>query len=859
MNARPRHGSAERAGRGGLEALFGRGAKAVRRRFGVGAFAAVVVLVTVGSLLSWRQYDDGKSRALNEMRTRVVLASTVLDTYFAGQLAVLRSIAAAPAVVRTDVPAMATYFAKIQKSSKPPPFTGGLGWIDRGGVLRVSDTRPRGARVDLSDRSYVKVAISTGRAFISEGLTTRVDNRRVVVMAVPTRDRRGRITGVLTGLLKLRISATNRRAIDLGYVGLAIIDRAGQQLTLASFARPANRDLLGRIRRGEGVLKDTRGLDGSPDRAVAFANSKAPGWITVIDRPRSDVFASARRALILELASIAAAALVVLTIVGWAIVRSRRDMEAGQAQVRQWDELSQSLGQASAAAEVSAALGAALRQSLSNASSIVAVRADDGGVAPRIWTFAPLDTARVDEHDPRVTRLASLAMEAETPLRLATPESVAAALGESAVVPEAWAGSVYGIPLIVGGEAIGSVTLLLPRGHTLDAATEALVAANADQAARALARARRHEREHGVAVELQRSLLPAELPFVEGLDMAGRYTAGGVGLEVGGDWYDAVRRPDGIVHFTVGDVAGRGIPAAVLMGQLRNVFRALAYEHTSPAEIARRLTRHVPDAGMATAVFLALDPLTGELRYASAGHPPTVLVDAVSGETTLLDQAASPPLGWADPATITDARLTVPSQVTLLMYTDGLVERRGRNIDEGIARVTELLAERPELAADEASDRLIEEIIAPLAATDDVAVLLVRVSGVPSVVKIEIPSDPSTLRELRARLRTWLTRRGVDKAQLTDTIIAVSEACNNAMEHAYVDRDGPIRLTLEHGARALRISVEDEGAWRAPSHDPTRGRGMMIMEGTMNTVNVRRSESGTRVELELELASGRPV
>ena len=84
------------------------------------------------------------------------------------------------------------------------------------------------------------------------------------------------------------------------------------------------------------------------------------------------------------------------------------------------------------------------------------------------------------------------------------------------------------------------------------------------------------------------------------------------------------------------------------MGQLRNAFRALAYEHTSPAEIARRLTRLVPDAGMATAVFLTLDPYTGELRYSSAGHPPSLLLDAVSGEVTMLDEAASPPLGWAD-------------------------------------------------------------------------------------------------------------------------------------------------------------------------------------------------------------------
>ena len=102
-------------------------------------------------------------------------------------------------------------------------------------------------------------------------------------------------------------------------------------------------------------------------------------------------------------------------------------------------------------------------------------------------------------------------------------------------------------------------------------------------AARALTRPRRHEQEHDVATSLKCSPPPEELPSVEGLELAGRYMAGGVGLEVGGDWYDAVRRPDGILHLTVGDVSGRGIPAAVLMGQLRNAFRALAYERRRPS------------------------------------------------------------------------------------------------------------------------------------------------------------------------------------------------------------------------------------------------------------------------------------
>ena len=285
MNETPRT-AAEREGRGGLEAVFGRGASAFRKRLGLGALVLVLLLVVLGVLLAWRQYDDGKDHALTEMRARVVLASTVFDTYFAGQLSTLATIANAPSVVRTDTGEMGRYFARLQNGQKQKLFTGGLGWIDREGVSRVSGTSPVGSRLNVSDRSFFRVVMTTGRPFISEGLTTRVGKKRAVVMAVPTRDASGRLTGVLAGALELRPSGANPRTTDLGFEGLVVVDRAGQQLTLTSFARPDNSALLAKLRKGTGVLSGTRGLDGSTGRVVAFANSTAPGWTTAIDRPR---------------------------------------------------------------------------------------------------------------------------------------------------------------------------------------------------------------------------------------------------------------------------------------------------------------------------------------------------------------------------------------------------------------------------------------------------------------------------------------------------------------------------------------------------------------------------------------------
>jgi anti-sigma regulatory factor (Ser/Thr protein kinase) len=288
------------------------------------------------------------------------------------------------------------------------------------------------------------------------------------------------------------------------------------------------------------------------------------------------------------------------------------------------------------------------------------------------------------------------------------------------------------------------------------------------------------------------------------------------------------------------------------MGQLRNAFRALAYDHTSPAEIARRLTRLVPLDGMATAVFLTLDPYTGEVAYASTGHPPSLLLDVDADTVTRLDQANAPPLGWAEATEIREERYTLPANGAMLAYTDGLVERRGASIDDGIDRLAELLRAAPELSASDAADRLLDYLVIPLSATDDIALLLVRHVGVPSVVEMEIPADPTLMHDVRTRFRTWLDRRGFGDEQQTDAVLAVSEACNNAIEHGYAGRVGTIRLRFEHRENLLTFTIEDDGEWRTPEPDPTRGRGTLIMKATMDRTTIAHNGSGTRVELELK-------
>jgi serine phosphatase RsbU (regulator of sigma subunit)/anti-sigma regulatory factor (Ser/Thr protein kinase) len=844
----------------GLESTFGRGAVQFRRRLAIAGAVVVVALVALGSVLAWRQYDDGKQDALGEIHARVKLAAIVFDVYFSGQVNALTAIAKAPAVQDRDTDAIAAYLHRVQPTNgEGQPFNAGIGWIDRDGNYRASNTTPTGPGVDVSDRDYFKQVMATGAPYISNGLTTRLGKQQVVVVAVPTRDAGGKLTGLLAGASVITpATGQNPQAAALGFENLVLLDSTGKQLTLPSFARAKNMALVEEIRSGEGVKAGVTGLDGGKDRVVGYANAASPRWTVAIDRPASTVFASARRALTLELFSIAIAAIVVLSLLAWAIVRSRREVETDREQVRRWDELSQSLGEASVPADVTGALVSSLATAFPHACLIVAFEAED---QPGLVISA----VRPGEDGPSLRRENPIALDLA---RLAYDRGGIVAARDLAAVRELAprmedqladeVGSLYALPLLTRtGRAAGSVTLLLPEEEPLSRTEEALVAAQAEHAGLALTRARRYAQEHDVAIALQRSLLPETLPKIEGIDLAGRYSAGGVGLEVGGDWYDALRRPDGIVHLTVGDVAGRGIGAAVLMGQLRHAYRALAFEHTSPAEIARRMLRHVPDAGMATAVFLTFDPFTGELAYTSAGHPPTLLHDAETGEVTLLDQAASPPLGWAQGKAIGEERLQLTSQSTLLAYTDGLVERRGASIDDGIELLGRLLAEHAERPAASACDAILNSVLSASPADDDMALLLIKATEVPATMAIEVPSEPAVMRSVRLRVGTWLERRGVGEDQRADTVLAITEACNNAIEHGYRGQGGTIRLSLEHRGNTLAISVEDEGRWREPRPDPTRGRGLVIMKSTMHRADITPGKAGTRVDLELKLPGGR--
>jgi serine phosphatase RsbU (regulator of sigma subunit) len=247
---------------------------------------------------------------------------------------------------------------------------------------------------------------------------------------------------------------------------------------------------------------------------------------------------------------------------------------------------------------------------------------------------------------------------------------------------------------------------------------------------RDLSERQRYEREHDIAETLQRILLPEESPDLPGLAVATRYFPGGAGLQVGGDWYDVFALPGRRLGVVVGDVVGRGVAAAAVMGQLRVALRAYALEFSSPATVLAclgRLAQCLDDSQMATVLYGVVDPDNASIVLASAGHPPPLVVRP-DGDVGYLDVDAAPPLGVLEsPPTQVVERLE--PGCLLLFYTDGLVERRGASIEDGMATVAQAAGGAADV---ESLCERVSEAMSAQDCSDDVALLALSLVPSPS-------------------------------------------------------------------------------------------------------------------------------
>jgi DNA-binding response OmpR family regulator/anti-sigma regulatory factor (Ser/Thr protein kinase) len=394
------------------------------------------------------------------------------------------------------------------------------------------------------------------------------------------------------------------------------------------------------------------------------------------------------------------------------------------------------------------------------------------------------------------------------------------------------------------GRTLGAMVLARPDGRVLSPEARVQIEALVLQVAVALENTVLYERARGTAETLQRSLLPERLPEIPGVALAARYLPGNHEA-VGGDWYDVLALPNGHIGLVIGDVAGRGVWAAAVMGQLRNALRAYALEGNPPALIAERLTRLVDDRTMATLLYLDVDPEGGMVRYLNLGHLPP-LVARPEGVAVLADGA--PPLGVRGVAYREQTAAVGPGS-TIVVFTDGLVEARGRHIDDALDRVTEALRRWGEAPMDDLVDRVLASTLEGRTSEDDVAVVALRLVPLSADrLVIRLPAVPASLAQMRQTVRRWLRSADVPAEEAHDVITAINEACANAIEHAYGPADGLFECEVRLDGGVLTAAVRDVGHWRA-ARGQYRGHGLKLMEALMGEVEVAPGPAGTEVRM----------
>ncbi|HSE54224.1 MAG TPA: SpoIIE family protein phosphatase [Nocardioidaceae bacterium] len=372
------------------------------------------------------------------------------------------------------------------------------------------------------------------------------------------------------------------------------------------------------------------------------------------------------------------------------------------------------------------------------------------------------------------------------------------------------------------------------------AAEEALslAAANAEAAAR----------EHAIADQLQRSLLPQPTVELEHLEVATYYRAGVEGTQVGGDWYDVIELGAGRTALVVGDVMGRGVQAAAVMGQLRAAIRAYARLDLPPADLLEFLDGIVREFGqnqIVTCLYAVFDPADRMLRLANAGHLPPILVspDRVS---QILWGAQDPPLG-AGPFALAQQDVELEAGSLAVLYTDGLVERRGEDLELGVHSLARLTSEVEE-ATTGMPERLVQALL-PDGPDDDVAVLVARVDPTEGEQGLSqrFEATEHAVTEARHLASHHLTERSVRGTLVDDVVLVTSELVTNAIVHGL----GPIDLRMRINPREVLVEVQDRGTFQPrklrPTAEDEHGRGLQIVAALAARWGTRATEDGKSV------------
>ncbi|AYE97536.1 PAS domain S-box protein [Mycobacterium paragordonae] len=367
----------------------------------------------------------------------------------------------------------------------------------------------------------------------------------------------------------------------------------------------------------------------------------------------------------------------------------------------------------------------------------------------------------------------------------------------------------------------------------------------------------RYQSARAAAGVMQRALLSPSVPVLPGAEIAATYLVATQDTAAGGDWFDALIDPAGRLVLVVGDVVGHGVQAAAVMAQLRTAVRMQFHSGAAIFDALTAVDRFVaeiPGAKSATVCVARFDTATGDFEYCTAGHPPPLVIIA-HGTTQYLQTTGAGPLGSGRGFSTRKATLAVGDLV--MLYSDGIIERPGRELAASTAEVAEVMArvfsgktfplDPAEAPVERVCSHAVELLVRTTGYSDDITLLAAQRRTPPPALHIEGRADETAERTVRARLRQWLAGLGADAGNTQSLVHAVSELIANVAEHAYVSTSlGDFSIDAElNDLGRVRVVVADSGTWKATASDVHRGRGLSIAQAAVPDTVVSHGEDGT--------------
>jgi PAS domain S-box-containing protein len=413
-------------------------------------------------------------------------------------------------------------------------------------------------------------------------------------------------------------------------------------------------------------------------------------------------------------------------------------------------------------------------------------------------------------------------------------------------------GKARGLVAVLSGTGDLALWLELRTPRWVSAEDRLLVTVLVGHLSLAMQHVRQFESARETSLTLQRAMLP---PVQPPPNFAVRYEPAVPPLEIGGDWYDVLPIGDNRIGIVVGDCVGRGLPAAAIMGQLRSSARALLINGAQPALLLEQLDSAaalIPNAYCTTVFLAVLDTETGVLEYSNAGHMPAVLAGPEPGQTTVLTDAASVPLAVRRDEPRPQASRVLPLGSTLMLFTDGLVERKHESIDDGITRATNALVATADIPLDDVPGAVVDALAPASGYDDDLAMVIYRHR--PALLRIESQAAADQLVGVRHRLAAWLRAAEVPATLSSDIVLVVNEACTNCAVHAYRGQPGTMLLEAELTDGQVQTRVTDAGTWKTPAAGTgDGGRGLVLMKALSDDMEIDTSPTGTTVHLGFRL------